>query len=415
MADWLDLDRRAIRRLEQCSIQYGRGPILARIGRRCVAFVLHPDDVHRVLRETPYPFASATLEKRAALAHFEPKNVLLSEGAERAERRRWNEQALQPENPRHCHAGKFLQTISAEIDTLQAKIAVRGELRWNDFSDAWFRIVLRVMFGDGAREDDELLETMASLRRAANWAWLAPRQDRLLARLLRRICEYLERAEPGSLAAMARDIEPLADIAPEHQIPQWLFAFDSTATATFRALALLAAHREYARGVRQEVESRGSASDLPLTRSAVLESLRLWPTTPLLLRETRVATEWETGIMPPNTAIIIFTPFFHRNRYVDCADRFAPQIWLKDAGLNQTPPVYWPSIPFSEGPGICPGRQVALLMSTSVIAAILERFRLRLKAPHILRAPLPGTLNHFSLSFELRRLGAPRHSEHSNS
>src|SRR6185312_1559387 len=223
-----------------------------------------------------------------------------------------------------------------------------------------------------------------------------------------RIRDHLEIAGGGSLAAMAREIDPSPEVAPEHQIPQWLFAFDSASMATFRALALLAAHREYARGVCQEVESATGATELPLTRSAVMEAVRLWPTTPLLLRETKAATEWETGMMPAHTAVVIFAPFFHRNRQAASHDRFAPEIWLKDSGLRQTPSMPWPLIPFSEGPGICLGRQVALLLSTSVIAAILRRFRLRSKRPDTLRAdrPLPLSLNQFDLSFDVRNTRA---------
>jgi len=128
IADWPGLDHRAIQCLERCNLQYGRGPILVRTGARYIAFILNPDDVHRVLRETPYPFASASLEKRAALVHFEPKNVLISEGAERAERRGWNERVLESECPRHRFTGNFLHIISGEVDVLQAKIAGREEL-----------------------------------------------------------------------------------------------------------------------------------------------------------------------------------------------------------------------------------------------------------------------------------------------
>jgi cytochrome P450 len=406
LAAWLDLDRRAVERLERCRVEHGPGPVIVRVGGRTFAFLLDPQDVHRVLRETPYPFASATLEKRAALAHFEPENVLVSEGAVRGERRELNEFVLGAEHPVHRFASRFLEVIAAEADLLQER-GLR-DLVWREFSEMWSRVVLRVVFGASAREDDDLLNMMAALRRAANWAWLAPRQDRLLGRMLQRIRHYIDKAEPGSLAAIVREACPSSEAAPEYQIPQWLFAFDAAAMATFRALALLASNPEYARGVRQEVESGAGVGHMAMTRAAVLESLRLWPTTPLLLRETRETTEWETGTIPAYTGIIIFTPYFHRNRQVPEADTFAPNIWLKDAGLNQTPAAPWPLIPFSEGPGICPGRQIVLLLSTSTIAAILVRFRLRLKHPHPFRPDclLPGTLNHFALSFELRRVNS---------
>jgi hypothetical protein len=91
VAERLDLDRRAIRRM----------PLL-RVPGRSSAVILNLEHVHRVLEETPEPFAIDTKEKRAALAHFEPKGVLISEGAERADRRRYNEQVLESDRPAHA-------------------------------------------------------------------------------------------------------------------------------------------------------------------------------------------------------------------------------------------------------------------------------------------------------------------------
>lgn len=100
--------------------------------------------------------------------------------------------------------------------------------------------------------------------------------------------------------------------------------------ATFRALALLTTNREYARKVRQEIFATAQTGRefLPFTRAAVLEWMRLWPTTPLILRETTGETNWKTGALPAETAIVIFTPFFHRdNERLSYADRFAPDLW----------------------------------------------------------------------------------------
>jgi len=64
----------------------------------------------------------------------------------------------------------------------------------------------------------------------------------------------------------------------------------------------------------------------------------------------------------------------------------------------------WPLIPFSEGPAVCPGRHLVLLVSTAVMAALLENSQLRLKDPTRLAVDqlLPATLNHYALRFEIR-------------
>src|SRR5699024_3018475 len=115
---------------------------------------------------------------------------------------------------------------------------------------------------------------------------------------------------------------------PHHQIPQWMFAFDAGGWATFRALALIAAHPGAAQTAREEF---GRAPDLPHLRACVLESLRLWPTTPAILRDSTEATTWAGGTLPAGASVMIFAPFFHRDetRLRD-AHRFAPQIWLRE-------------------------------------------------------------------------------------
>jgi hypothetical protein len=91
LADKMDADRRAARLFRRMRARYGPGPLLLRIPGRSMALVLSAGDVRRILTESPEPFAAANLEKRSALASFQPHGVLLSTGADRADRRRFNE------------------------------------------------------------------------------------------------------------------------------------------------------------------------------------------------------------------------------------------------------------------------------------------------------------------------------------
>jgi cytochrome P450 len=403
LAERLDMDRRAIRRMQNIRNKYGSGPLVLRFPGHSVALILDPEHVHRVLRESPEPFATASIEKRAALAHFEPKNVLISHGPDRAERQRYNEDVLDSNRPVHRLARSFLKIVDSEAMYLCESVDRHGELNWEEFSRAWFRIVRRILFGDAAREDHRLSKIMFQLRSAANWAFLRPQRRNMRQQLLERIRSYLSRADPDSLAGVMEQTHATSRTAPEQQVPQWLFAFDPAGLTTFRTLALLASHPEYARHVREEIGGRHSVSTdyMPHARAAVLESLRLWPTTPFVLRESTTATAWETGILPADTSILIFTPFFHRDdQHLPYADRFSPDLW------RNTQPQGWPLIPFSEGPATCPGRNLVLLVSTAMLAAILDRARVRLKRPTRLMAgqPLPATLNHFGLRFELKSL-----------
>src|SRR5690606_31988282 len=104
----------------------------------------------------------------------------------------------------------------------------------------------------------------------------------------------------------------------------------------------------------------------PYLRACVLESLRLWPTTPLVLRDTVADTTWETGTLPAGTGMVIFAPFFHRDdERLPYAHRFAPEVWLgEDHAGGAIPLGDWPLIPFSRGPAICPARNLVLLLGT---------------------------------------------------
>ncbi len=389
-AERFNLDRRGIRRMQRIRKAYGTSPLLLRIPGRQLVLVLDPHDVHRVLADSPQPFATASKEKVAALAHFEPKGVLISSGEERADRRRYNEEVLEANRPVHHVATSFVKVVDSEAERMCRVALARGELTWPEFSDAWFRIVRRVIFGDSASDDHKLSETMTKLRSAANWAFLMPQRTSLRDRLFSQIRTYLQRAEPHSLAGVMAHTHSTPLTAPEHQVPQWLFAFDAAGMAAFRALALLTSHPEYGHRVRKETTSAREL--LPLTRAAVLESLRLWPTTPLILRETRTETGSSMGV-------VIYTPFFHRDdERLPYADRFAPELWSNGEVHHG-----WPLLPFSEGPAMCPGRQLVLLLTTAMIAAILDHARIRLKDRTRLNPerPLPATLNHFTLRFDL--------------
>jgi len=400
LAERLDLDRRAVRRVQRLRDRYGAGPLLLRLPVRRQALILSPDHVRRVLEESPEPFATASSEKRAALSHFQPQGVLISHGRERAERRRYNEAVLDAGCPVHRLGDRFVGVVAEEAAPLLAEARRRGALDWDAFAGAWFRVVRRVVLGDAARDDQELTDLVNRLRSDANWAFLRRKRTALRARFEARLGGHLARAEPGSLAAVIAETPATAETAPARQVPQWLFAFDPAGMATFRALALLAAHPAQAEHARAEIRARaGAAPDLPFLRACVLESLRLWPTTPMVLRQSTGETAWETGVLPAKAGILIFAPFFHRDdRRLPYADRFAPEIWLEHRSNRD-----WPLIPFSGGPAMCPGRNLVLLLASSMLAALLAGPPLRLKRPARLdpRRPLPGTLNNYSLRFAL--------------
>jgi cytochrome P450 len=388
LAEATGVEARAIKRLQGLHEKCGPGPLLLRIPGRPRAVLLEPAHLERVLADSPEPFATASELKKSALRHFEPHGALISHGAERAERRRFNEEVLESRCPVHSLADRLAAVVREEASDL---LACR-EFGWSEFSKCWFRVVRRMVLGDRARNDLDFQQLIDGLREDANWGFLKPRRDARREEFLERLRAYLRRAEPGSLAALAAAQPKDGRTRPEHQFGQYLFAYDPAGMSTIRALALLAAHREEIRRATAEADAAGgdTQAELPHLRAAVLEALRLWPTTPLILRQTTRPTHWESGTMPAGTELAIYAPFFHRDeRRLPFAHRFEPGLWLKDP-----PAGGWPLVPFSGGPGVCPARHLVLQTGSRFLAELLTAREVRLGEPRRLPPEeLPATLD----------------------
>jgi cytochrome P450 len=402
-AERLGLDDRAVRRMVKLARKYRRGPLMLRLPGRQQAVVLHPEHLHYVLANSPEPFSPASSEKKAALAHFEPRFVLISEGPERTARRALQEQVLDAHSPVHLLAGSFLPIIREECEQLlqsagNGSASDSFELDWDDFIQAWRRMVRRTVFGDKARDDHELTGMLDELRGNANWSFLKRQDTKLRAEFLARVDDRLKNAEPGSLAFVMASIHPGQDVAPVDQVPQWLFALETSGLATFRTLALLATHSEQLAAASAEVqEDETEHRHLPFLRACVLESLRLWPTTPVILRQTTREVQWPDGDMGSGCGVLIYVPYFHRDEdHVPQAHSFVPERWL---GRNDNED--WPLVPFSAGPVFCPGRQLALMLASAMLACLIEKGSFSLSSRHALNAQsrLPGELNNYSLRF----------------
>jgi cytochrome P450 len=379
-------DRPALRTLGRIRAKYGPGPVRLRIPARPLTLVLDADEARRVLEQAPAPFTPANREKIGALAHFQPEGVLISRGRSRDTRRAFNEHALDTSAPVHRLAGPILATVAATGRTLRAD----ERLAWHGFAREWWRAVRTITLGPAARDDTWVTDALRTLRRAGNWSYFHPTRRDLRERFLQRVRDYVALGHPDSLAGTAAR----ADVATaaEHQIAHWLFAWDAAGMATFRTLALLATHP--AALARARADQRPL---LPYLRACVLESLRLWPTTPLVLRDTTADLWWGDEIVPEHTPVLIHLPFLHRDpSRLDYADTFTPDVWLdgraeRHGGL----------VPFSGGPARCPAENLVLLTTSHLLAELITG-DVRLLSRHLRSdRPMPALLSPFGLKFGL--------------
>ncbi|WP_049830113.1 cytochrome P450 [Arthrobacter sp. RIT-PI-e] len=391
----LELDSRSMDIVRDVHSRYPAGPLMLKLPIRKQAIALAPEDANTVLAQSPEPFSPASSEKKAALSHFQPHNVLISRGPVRTVRRALQEQVLDTGHPVHHLADTFVPVVEEEMQQLLAEAVRSGSLPWDDFLDAWYRVVRRVVFGDHARDDKELTAMIIRLRRDGNWAFLKPVRRKTRERFLQRIGEELATAEPGSLAAVMAGARKGEGAEPIHQVPQWLFAFDPAGMATFRALCVLATHPEALADARREVDEDTSGRRLlPYLRASVLESLRLWPTTPMILRQSTRPVQWEDGLMPEDCGVLVYAPYFHRDeRSLRSAHNFAPDRWLTEEDDG------WPLVPFSDGPVVCPGKQLVLLLTSAALAALVDGHDFAVEKGQALdpARPLPGTMDNYSV------------------
>ncbi|WP_216207723.1 cytochrome P450 [Amycolatopsis aidingensis] len=401
MAGRLGLDRQSVALLRRLRARYGPGPLRLRVPGRTVVLPLGGPDVARLLESASAPFTPASREKRAALAHFQPHGVLLSRGAARARRRELNEAVLETHRPVHGLAEQITTRIDEEATDLLGSTGT--ELTWDRFACCWWRTVRRIVLGDTARTDDTVTGLLDRLRLDANWAYLGPRRARTFAELSRRLDGYLGRAEQGSLAALLAGQREETGAGARDQMAHWLFAFDAAGMVTLRTLALLATHPEQAAAAAAELPDGAvrAARSLPYLRACVLDTVRLWPTTPVLLRDSTEDTSWGGTRLPAGSTFLVVTPFFHRDPdTLPQADRFEPESWL-DGRAEAEPGL----VPFSAGPARCPGENLVLLTASTMLGCLFARRRYVLESPTGLDPgrPLPATLDNFGLRF---RLGA---------
>jgi cytochrome P450 len=211
--------------------------------------------------------------------------------------------------------------------------------------------------------------------------------------------------EPGSLLARMAEA-PHSDLTRVvQQIPHWMFAMrDTLAANTYRALISVVADAAVERRVREEMIGADLSDPQALDGMWYLggclhEAMRLWPTTPLLARETMHDVTLAGEAVPAGTQILLLNVFNHRDRdHVEDADRFVPERWrssgVRDYRFNH----------LSNGSQDCPGGPLVMLLGKAAIVQVLSRWPLTLKEPSLpAGGAMPTMLDFYSARFAARR------------
>jgi cytochrome P450 len=158
-------------------------------------------------------------------------------------------------------------------------------------------------------------------------------------------------------------------------------AHDAPAAALAWTFLLLAQHPQVAADLLDELDDRlhGEAptleqlGQLPLLERVVKESLRILPPVPFAGRVAAVPTQLGPYHLPAGTEVLYSQYVTHRlpELYPQPA-RFLPDRWAR---LDPSPYEY---LPFGAGPRRCLGASLGMSQIQTVVAMVLQHFRLQL-------------------------------------
>jgi cytochrome P450 len=393
-----NVDGRTIAKLATLRRKYdGQG--LQLLGGRLVV-VWGEEAIREVLDRSADVYGGNAGAKAKGMSHFQPDALTMSYGKEWRDRRQFNESVLAARERLHPFAERFLAVVADESQY----VARRGTLGWADWEQLFDHITLRVVFGDEAREDQELTARLERLMADANRLVGLSLDDDYYEFYGALEC-YLRDPDPESLVGQITQAPQTDDTRIVQQIPHWMFAMrDTLAANAFRALAAIVADDVVRGRAREEIDGADLVNPAAIDRLSYLkgclqEAMRLWPTTPLLAREIKRETTLAGEKLKEGTQVILLNVFNHRDPdHVKDADRLVPKRWSgeqHDYRFNH----------LSNGTQDCPGGPLVLFLGTAVLAQTLARYSLILEHPQLPSGgPLPHMLDFFETRFSVRAI-----------
>lgn len=354
-------------------------------------------EVDRVLEKSPTVYADPP-SKRKGMSHFQPEAVTLSRGEQWSQRRKFNEDVLLPGRPHTL--SKTIHSVVRE-ETLGLARSAR-DLKWRDFADLFERVALRVLFGRVGNAELGIAAMLTRLMSQANRGFLL-RRNRLFKRYRAALNQALETAGPGSLARLCLETPSSRGVPVGDQVTHWLFAFkDTVAENAVRTLAVIESLPEVRKRSHEELASLdlddvAALEQLPYLEACLHETMRMWPTTPLLVREVLVADTLCGVAIDPGAHVLIPNVFNHFDaRLLDRPLEWRPERWCEH-------PVGELCKHFSAGAQSCPGADLALFVGKGVLGSLMKEAELEVLAPQVPSAAAPPrSCNPFAIHLRRR-------------
>lgn len=176
---------------------------------------------------------------------------------------------------------------------------------------------------------------------------------------------------------------PVIDIGRKKLIDDLLgltvAGLDTVNVATTWAMRILVERPDIVAKIRTECDAARRNSidgsldyeDIPYARAVFLETLRLYPPFPLIIKQTVDEMLIDSTRIPPKSWIFFLAYSMHRDaRWFDDPDEFKPERWESNEwGLEEAA-----FLPFGAGTHRCQGWELALIEGSMLISLIYEKF-----------------------------------------
>ena len=168
----------------------------------------------------------------------------------------------------------------------------------------------------------------------------------------------------------------------------FLAGHETTANALTWTWYLLSQHPEVEQRLHAEVDRALSGraptfehmQSLPYTRMIFAESMRLYPPAWAIGRRALEPFEARGFTIPKRSVVLMSQYIIHRDeRFFPDPERFDPERWTSEAIASRPKFSYFP---FGGGSRVCIGEQFAWMEGVLLIAALAQRWRMRLVPGH---------------------------------
>ncbi len=380
-----------------------------------IYLAVHPNAVEQVLarKDDRYPKPKLLLN---AMGLLQGQGLFTSEGASWYRHRRLMQPAFQ-----QSQMVKLQTKIQEQVRSVMLEWELKPDGEVIDIASEMTRLTLKIissaLFSVDLSDESNLLGQAIrtgfeyvyfrmstpialppSFPTPRNWKFRQAKQtiDRIIQDMIQARRELVNREQANgeqangeldllSMLLAAQDEETgegMSDRQVQDEVITLMNAgFETTATTLSWFWMLLGMYPEVMADVESEVESVLHGQDLsveklgqlPYTRRAFDESLRLYPPGIGILRTALGAGELQGHWIPKGTHILLGTYFTQRHpAFWRHPDRFDPDHFLPEQVADRPKYAY---VPFGAGPHVCIGKNLALLESMMIMTAIVQRFK----------------------------------------